>query len=1569
MALQTVANAFPNDVVPPLPLPPVGVAPAPVGVGGAPAPAVLMPAPQYRLRSLYLLRTHEAAQVQPGYGLQPITLAPVDAATGAAPAAFAFGTQSTSFTPFNPPAGGFTETFLLCPGDANPVQVHFEIQGNAPNGLRLELFARGENQAIWSRTFRWDDPFVTAVPGAPANQFHYRLDFDGNVGNPAGDPNIVTHTDNAERFPGGWLTAEHGPYKFTLSLTLGVPPQTCIASTYFQVPAHKFKLIRYTPTTDLGCFGLEWDPASTDLRVINKAFIGYEGAAPPGMAAPITHNGAFAAGPRATLHNQIRSRIFQDWSARYLVRVGQRELRPVIFIEPHHIADVNYLQAVPVGYASYAAYLMDETRQHGCDFPILLRNMNSGAGITPSADGHYLTLYYPISFEEVSNLPNRAAEVYLNDVDLVRAKMKEALARAPMTVTSIEGANRLSIVLHFAEHANDLDATTAAWVQDLAALLNQVVPSLSSAIPLFLTAYASQGRNVSRRTRNAASNVKRILAGILHQPTVPPGGPPPGQHAEQMRDQAVGYALQPDTAVQGAEPTRRVHIDIDVRPVPPGAPPPLPQYPPSHPYMAVVHEFGHVFGLPDEYMDYANPQNRCLSIVYSQPRFVELAQQLGVEDPDLPQGGATSINSNLMSMGTVYYERYYLTFVEALAKMMSLGNANGVTFGAAPDRNVNMAGYAPLEDPAFAPLVQELRTVADIYERGHLQVPPPPPPAIRTPADFEARVTQRVAASIAPPVLLYNRVADADGIDPAFATGRTGLRLFAQAAILDNGECLHCSIQTDAVKALIEMDTQGANVLNQVFHPPLGNDRVHMVLRAQRAFGGGTGRLHVSTPGVVQFYNAAHGGAVVNPAGPFTEVNLTSANGVEVWAEGGGHGTTDVTLELLTAGGGGAAPQVIARSAPQTVVCARPAELLLNGAPAPAAGLFVPLQGCLNSTIPRMKLVLKQQGDLGGTLIRLDKPAGAGGDFDLYQHQNGGAALALPFDVPDAWYNNDEAEVWVEGTTVSGAVGDRSLTVGTAPGALTPVPVTVVELHDLEITVPATPPLTARTIGLTQHPVPGMMPPPLRTDPTAVQHPNAARDHVIKPHLANQGFYDAPPMPAPPGGIRRADYGTDDFAVNHPLVLIEGSLLATRNVSVKATVSPGTVPVQWIVERNPDDDERLERLVTGPVLPTLNNPAPVIAGGQREQTGELKPDHVGSFRLRLQAHGATLMTVNTVLVRAAGLQDKDESRASIPRNVSVLDLGPLQEPAAADQNFIVRAGTFQGAMLGHDSESRFGAVLRGTVHFIGGGPDGRLGQEAVYAGWIQNLTRTVIRATYVDTAPPLQVRIVRLRATRNAMQGHFKANDPYFFNNAVSPAAVALDAGVMAGAEIVLDTGRRPAGGSTASLGHSHIEARQNHPELGWTQEASCADAPNTQFFLRHPARATALLDNADYEHAFRAYLCAWTDAQRQDVTDVSNGQCTGAAGTRLYGVIGNLEWHIRGSWTVEIRDGNWKGAGNGGVVIPHNRVRVRAVRGSEMQLNMAQPFTAYSKARPAENLVEVKAPTMLMVFGWASEW
>jgi hypothetical protein len=1536
LPFKNVEHSFPADVQPAIPMPALGGPPAvgmvPVGLGavGILAPA---PPPQY-LVSLHLERTAQSTAVQPGHGLAAVPLNPIDTPGGGAHAAFLFGTQSRSFNAVAPPANADTEQFMICPGDGAPVRIRWAVR-HAAAGITatLDLFRCGEpGRPIWTRHFANADGvnLSNAAAWAPAaaalpNTTYYECDFNGNVAAPG--PGIVPEGSNF--FLGGWLDSKSGPYK--LLLTISGPGDEVYrkAWTYFHVPAHKFKLVRYVPSTEMGCFGLELDPCKQDVKVIAKSYFGYEGVSLPFPDPfPADHN----------RHDPIKERIFKDWSAHYLVRIGGGTYRPLAFVVPQGHGPVD---VVPPNAGTYAPYITRLTRAAGADYPVVLTNGVGGSGVNPSDGGHWLHLFERSSFNEQYDRVEHNAEVHQADIARLTSAIKQAMRAAPPGTGFSSAEESCSVVIGMPASSVDPDAATAAWLEQLASAANGVVGQLSGTIEVLLTGANRAGRPAhSQHTRQCVSRVKAILSGA-HLRIVPGGDAPPPDNAPAIRDAQAGFRFGADAFERGTGERRKVRIDFGERPGSGGQTP-------RFPYNASVHEFGHVFGYPDEYMDYSCPVKGCLSVRSSQPRIDQLATRFGVASAVWPKLGGSNKNADLMSMGTLFHERYYLTFMEALAKLM--GTANPPTFAGPATRDHRSADFPVIEDPAFGSIANALRTAANAFEDGAA--------GLLTAADLRARVLTEAGREVVG-TLLYLNVLDSDAVVPALSTGRNQRHHYVQTGMVRDGECLHCSIQVEALKAFLKLDNNEnlTAVLNQVCFPVAGAERAWARLRALRPFAG-SGRLQVNPAGIVTIHNAAHGGGSIQPGLAGTALNsgggagqLGHADGREIWIEGAAQGSASIWLELLDGAGA-----VISQTEPTEIVCGPPVDVLVDGKPI-GASLVMPLRGGLNSTFGRTAIKLKKRslGVDGATLVRISSAGGAG-DIALYDAR--GALQGLPYDVPEADYQvrvgaydpMGEVTLQLEGTVGSGVVNDRNLmfSLGAGP-AFTTVGVTVVELRDLTVTIRDTAPLTPRTVGVKKEG--GLH---WQTDPSKAPMSNAAEDRVFRPHSATHGFNDVTWV-ANSAPSRRADYGIDGFGANRPLVVIENSLADGQHVSIKATVFPQGLAATWMVERDHEDNKRLEQL--GAVLPGLVNAAPAYpAGGGLELTAALTADSVGSFHVRLTAtnNRDKLLVVNVVMVRAVAC-NLDDSRVRLPKRVPLVTkqmAGPYS--AAAEQHIKVAVGDWSG-QLGQASESSFACILRGTVHFIGGGPDGRVGQDVVFAGWIQNIVSFDVVGGYADSAPAHMSGSVRMVITANQAQGTLKhANgDCYFLTGGALPAPLAVP-------HVMLDTGNIPSGGSTVLLRQSHMDAPANDDILGWRVKASAADSPGTEFFLRHPSHPTALLRTMSYKHTFRSFLGVWAD---NTAPRVMLGM---GAGSRVFALIGDLEWRLDGAWNVDIAEGAWSGAGHDAVAIPEGRVHFH--RQHDMVASIDRPFAPIASS-PAEGLAEVKMPTMVWAFGWMATW
>lgn len=169
----------------------------------------------------------------------------------------------------------------------------------------------------------------------------------------------------------------------------------------------------------------------------------------------------------------------------------------------------------------------------------------------------------------------------------------------------------------------------------LAVALNKKNPS-APAIPINLNGFASMegGRSHNRRLSNGrAEAVRNILlaAGVTQPLVVNPRGPvgAPSDAANRRVD------VVPDSTFEATYSSNR--------------------------YSVAEHEFGHLFGLPDEYQNNTGAG----FLATAQTKFNNLARQAGVDSPS--QWGDTTASQ--MSAGVDVLPRHYVTLWEALGNM------------------------------------------------------------------------------------------------------------------------------------------------------------------------------------------------------------------------------------------------------------------------------------------------------------------------------------------------------------------------------------------------------------------------------------------------------------------------------------------------------------------------------------------------------------------------------------------------------------------------------------------------------------------------------------------------------------------------------------------------------------------------------------------------------------------------------------------------------------------------------------------------------------------------------------
>jgi hypothetical protein len=212
----------------------------------------------------------------------------------------------------------------------------------------------------------------------------------------------------------------------------------------------------------------------------------------------------------------------------------------------------------------------------------------------------------------------------------------------------------------------------------------------------------------------------------------------------------------------------------------------------------------------------------------------------------------------------------------------------------------------------------------------------------------------------------------------------------------------------------------------------------------------------------------------------------------------------------------------------------------------------------------------------------------------------------------------------------------------------------------------------------------------------------------------------------------------------------------------------------------------------------------------------------------------------------------------------------------------VRSGSFN---IGNPAGE--GIHMAAVVDLIGGGGNGRRGLTQVFAGWINNESANEdIAGSYVDNtvAPPQNHRNFSVFASNRALATGGSPNNPNFLPVDPAPALVAPP---------LLDSGRAGAGsgGDSATLTSSRVRTRTN-TALGQRWLVEAIDSPGDGEGPTHPGFPAAQLVRFRFHLDFRASLCFWTNRTG------SSGP-TGDVADRLYSVLRQFTWRMRGEWTL----------------------------------------------------------------------
>jgi hypothetical protein len=443
-----------------------------------------------------------------------------------------------------------------------------------------------------------------------------------------------------------------------------------------------------------------------------------------------------------------------------------------------------------------------------------------------------------------------------------------------------------------------------------------------------------------------------------------------------------------------------------------------------------------------------------------------------------------------------------------------------------------------------------------------------------------------------------------------------------------------------------------------------------------------------------------------------------------------------------------------------------------------------------------------------------------------------GAKQADPLEIPTGDIPAEGKKLWAQGETKSGALRDTGFRLSVKdhlPRDGDRVNASVVVITKVKMTIQSTPPNTARA-----------------------------------------GF------PLPAAHEKEVSDANPDFATNRPLVLVRN---AQPDIALEATVEPvppnlADLPLKWQAIRNEDDHASLGGEAEVPALKA----DPLAPNDPRR--AHLDVSAKGSFRVRAFFPATPTAkyskhdkepSLPVLLVLADATVVADASTVNVGTLSAVISPGGLR----------VSNGAWDAGLPGA------GMAMDLTADVTGGGADGRLGLDRVFAGFINDLANVDIVATYTDAtvAPAVDHALRNVYVTnRGAATGAIGGT------NVFQPGDPAPDEY----AYPILDTGRNPGGngGNTATMTRSQVVNRVDRP-AGQRWRVTCIDSPGRGFQRNHPIFPAAVLSRIHYHHEFRGAFSLWTN------WDANEG-ATGALADRVYSVLRIVPWQVTGDWTTD---------------------------------------------------------------------
>lgn len=1365
------------------------------------------------------------------------------------------------------------------PGDpavapADSVTVCWRLRARKRAKLRgvLELFIVGSPGPVWRRELN-DAELRTEPPDVqPADRLGGTIfggfAWDGHLD--AVDP------AHQAAFADGHLLAAKSPYKLKLSVYTAKKRKITAARqawTYFDVPAwHKYKLAAYVPSTNLGCFGLEFDPEEPMIKVFSKVF----------TLAEQFEERWYQRSPAAR-RAEFAAACERAWGDLFELNCGgaiNRTWRVALRVEDAGGA-TSRLDGMTIANRERAvASAIAAQRVH---LAVVLKPKNGGSGLTTTTKNPYANIFlFEHSAFESHHPSITGGQVLGSHLTVLYDRLLQSYPQGGPGVAA-ESADPPTFAVPFQNGNAVLSLGERQALQQIAAEV--AASSRTCAIPVYVT--ATGVRDGPEEVARAAAVYNELQA---HLPN--------------------GHPLVQDTA---DDPQKRVLVRLGYR----DNLNELSQVPVA--YNAAVHEFGHSFGLVDEYMDYgATPGFG--NVAPAQARMRALCVTHGVSSWPRPERNHFA----LMSVGSQVYKRYYLPLLEALTTIVGLKLRTLAANWSIVDR----AGNNPLppvtESPDFDPLVRCLEAVEQRARRNDPR-----------PRKLRRALRDEIAAQGLDARLEYVRAVERDnlgaGLQGQLAPDLpclVGLGVWRGNTLLHAATC----VQVREVDPVLEVE-QHLSVSpvgaprTFVLHPRRAGHRHPVRLRASQRFIG-HGTLTCDQNGV-EFYRQASGGAPVyerqtHPAG----LQLTRRElirGVTLYVRGL---TAPTRVELALASNVShtrvAAEAVILDLPTGASLRVHPCSRVTGGKRSAltsgqmqARGVFVPLTPDKHHPAPRCRVVVHRPAGVVGNLYLRVSPecslhtAAVGGarvSKKVKRKQGGVKAKWQEVKLKPGSFNADGLRtLWLQGDVISSGCTLNLLDAGN--NTLATCKVTVVDLRSIVVRIPATPALTPRNLPADNRP-------------------------------QDQEF-----NPGAPEALRDLD-----FDANPPLVLLAGSASPLRPPQVIVRLQPSVAKyASLLLERAADDHPNLRAAYAEPTPLEVSQIGPINPDGTEDVTCSLPTDAVGSFHIRVSVGGTCLAVLNYVGVEAVAVKQPGQSK---PKTGIVA-------------GFAAQAQTLQeGKLLAHTGQVPFPdpqhstlgqlrnhACTRhvGRIRLTGGGPDGKRGLDRVFAGWVQNKTAGRIEADYTD------FHTGNVHTARGQMVSNQQAAEPLWDRDRGFTATTAAAPVPLAQPAPLLDTGRTPNGGMTATLGSRKLE-RDNTPLFGQELVAVAVDSPGTEFPCRHRSHADALLTEARYDLTFIAYLCAWTDMSGRDAGD--------GAGDRLYGVVGRFQWQVEGTWSVTWPN-DVQGYDQNDRAANPDWWRTATVAETRTFRAFRDHYDVYPRAQPAEGHLEVRPPTPLQVFAW----